>query len=79
MPMSGRQCRAARALLDMAQGELGRLAKVNINTLSDFENGSRATHPRTVEALQRALEAAGIEFLEENGGGPGLRLKARAG
>ncbi len=79
MTISGRQCKAARALLDLSQTELAGLAKVNINTLVDFENGTRATHPRTIEAIERTLEHAGIEFIEENGGGPGLREKRRAG
>ena len=39
------------------------LAKVNINTLGVFENGARATHPRTDEAILRTLEEAGIEFI----------------
>ena len=79
MSISSRQCKAARALLDLTQAELAGLAKVNVNTLVDFENGTRATHPRTIEAIQRALEQAGIEFIEENGGGPGLREKRRPG
>jgi hypothetical protein len=32
---------------------------------------------RTIEALQRVLEAAGVEFIDENGGGPGVRLRTR--
>jgi hypothetical protein len=36
-----------------------------------------AAHPSTVLALRRALESAGIEFLDENGGGPGVRLRKR--
>lgn len=77
MPISGRQSKAARALLDMTQADLAKLSKVNVNTLVDFENGARATHPRTIEAIQRALEQAGIEFIKENGGGPGLRERKR--
>jgi hypothetical protein len=36
-----------------------------------------AAHPATVLALRRAFETAGIEFIDENGGGPGVRLKKR--
>jgi len=36
-----------------------------------------AAHPATVLALRGALESAGIEFIDENGGGPGVRLRKR--
>ena len=36
-----------------------------------------AAHESTVTALQKALEAAGVEFIDENGGGPGVRLRKR--
>jgi hypothetical protein len=36
-----------------------------------------AAHMSTTVALRKALEAAGIEFIDENGGGPGLRLRKR--
>jgi len=34
-----------------------------------------AAHMSTVAALRKALEAAGVEFIDENGGGPGVRLR----
>jgi hypothetical protein len=36
-----------------------------------------AAHESTVTALQKALESAGVEFIDENGGGPGVRLRTR--
>ena len=42
--------------------------------------GSRALYPNNIAALRAALESAGVEFIAENGGGPGVRLKkARVG
>jgi hypothetical protein len=34
-----------------------------------------AAHGSTVAALRKALESAGVEFIDENGGGPGVRLR----
>jgi hypothetical protein len=46
-------------------------------TLSDFEAGKRSPHPRTLDAIRSALEKAGVIFVEENGEGPGVRLKKK--
>ena len=68
------QCRMARAALGLGVRELAAAAKVSIDTVTRFERGDELKE-RTIEALQRALEAAGVEFINENGGGPGVRLK----
>jgi transcriptional regulator with XRE-family HTH domain len=65
------QCRMARAALGLGVRELASVAKVSIDTVVRFERGDELKE-RTVEALQRALEAAGVEFT--NGGKPGVRL-----
>ena len=70
------QCRAARALLGWSQPELERAARVAKKTIVEFERGARQPHPRTLDALREALEAAGVEFIPEDGGGPGVRLRA---
>ena len=70
------QCRMARAALGLGVRELAAAAKVSIDTVARFERGDELK-ARTIEALQRTLEAAGVEFIEENGGGPGVRLKKR--
>jgi hypothetical protein len=49
---------------------------VSIDTVARFERGD-GLKERTVEALQRALEEAGILFIDENGEGPGVRLRKR--
>ncbi len=70
------QCRMARAALGMGVRELAAAAKVSIDTVTRFERGEELKE-RTIEALHRALEAAGVEFIDENGGGPGVRLRGK--
>lgn len=70
------QCRMARAALGWGVGDLARKAGVGINTVSRFENGSEA-HGGTQRLLRGAFEAAGIVFIDQNGGGPGVRLRDR--
>ena len=71
------QCRAARGLLDWSQKDLANQAGVGIVTVRQVEAG--ATEPRraTLVVLKQAFEGAGIEFIDENGGGPGVRLRKR--
>jgi transcriptional regulator with XRE-family HTH domain len=73
--MSPPQCRGARALLDLTQPRLANAAQVGLSTVVDFERERRSVSEEAVEKMRRALEAAGIEFIEENGGGPGVRLR----
>ena len=70
------QCRMARAALGWGVRDLARAAKVSIDTVVRFERGDELMD-RTVEAIQRALEAEGIEFIDENGGGAGVRVRKR--
>ena len=69
------QCRMARAALGLGIRELARAAKVSIDTVTRFERGDLLKE-RTIEAMQRALEAAGVEFT--NGNQPGVRLTPAA-
>ena len=70
------QCRMARAALGWGVRELAAAAKVAIDTVVRFERGDDLKD-RTVEAIQRALEVGGIEFIDENGGGAGVRVRKR--
>jgi transcriptional regulator with XRE-family HTH domain len=63
----------ARAALGLGIRELAAAAKVSSDTVARFERGEELKE-RTVESLQRALEAGGIVFIDDNGGGPGVRL-----
>ncbi|MFL6465274.1 MAG: helix-turn-helix domain-containing protein [Bryobacteraceae bacterium] len=73
--MTPSQSRAARALLEMNQTTLAQNAGLGLSTIVDFEKDRRQVSPDAVQAIKVALERAGITFLEENGGGPGVRLK----
>jgi transcriptional regulator with XRE-family HTH domain len=66
----------ARAALDMGVRELAAAAKVSVDTVARFERGEELKE-RTIDALHHALEAAGIKLIDENGGGPGVRLAKR--
>lgn len=50
-------------------------AKVGKPTIVDFERDARSPHASTRLALRLAFEAAGIEFIDANGGGPGVRFR----
>jgi transcriptional regulator with XRE-family HTH domain len=70
------QCRMARIALEWGVRELAAEAQVSTDTVARFERGEELKE-RTVRALREAMEAAGVEFIPENGGGPGVRLKKR--
>jgi hypothetical protein len=69
------QCRAARSLLDYDQGRLAEMAGLSLSTVVDFERSRRVVSKKAIAAVRIALEAAGVEFIAENGGGPGVRLR----
>ena len=71
------QIRAARALLNMGQTDLARIASVHVATIRRLEAATEVRGAaETIWKIQKALEAAGIEFIsEEAGRGPGVRLK----
>ncbi|HEV7323510.1 MAG TPA: helix-turn-helix transcriptional regulator [Bosea sp. (in: a-proteobacteria)] len=75
MSVSPAQCRAARALIGWSQDQLATASKVAKATIANFEAGRRASYDRTLEDIRTALESAGVIFVEENGEGPGVRLK----
>ena len=72
------QVRAARALLNVSQADLARLASVHVATIRRLEAATEIRGAaETLWKIQIALEAAGIEFIPAEGGkGPGVRLKA---
>ena len=71
------QCKAARALLDLTQGELADAAILGLSTIVDFEKQRRQVSTDAIGAIRHALAARGIAFTDENGGGPGVRLRKR--
>jgi transcriptional regulator with XRE-family HTH domain len=68
------QIRAARALVDWTREDLAGACGVTVRTLARIESSQTVPRASTLSALSAALEAAGIEFIPENGGGPGVRL-----
>jgi DNA-binding transcriptional regulator YiaG len=58
------QCRAARALIGISQAEFARAAVVPRNVVIDFEVSSLKPRPAYLEAIQRTLESAGVEFID---------------
>jgi transcriptional regulator with XRE-family HTH domain len=75
MSIDPAQCRAARGLIGWSQSDLSEASKTATKTVADFERGARIPYPRTLEDIRAALETAGVEFIAENGGGPGVRLR----
>jgi DNA-binding XRE family transcriptional regulator len=73
--MTPSQCRAARALLEMNQSTLAQNAGLGLSTIVDFEKDRRQVSVDAVESIKAALEREGITFIEQNGGGEGVRLR----
>ncbi|MBP1847996.1 transcriptional regulator with XRE-family HTH domain [Rhizobium petrolearium] len=69
------QLRMARAALKIGVRDLAEMAGVTTATITRFENERGGLNSVTVQKLKDALEASGIVFIPENGGGVGVRLK----
>jgi ribosome-binding protein aMBF1 (putative translation factor) len=72
------QSRAARGLLNWSQEDLAKKAERGTATVRHFEAGRQVPSEDTLAAFRRALEAAGVEFIPENGGGAGVRIAKRS-
>ncbi|NHO34507.1 helix-turn-helix domain-containing protein [Acetobacter fallax] len=66
-------------MLEWSQEKLADASGVSRPTIKDFERGARTPHPNNLAAIRTALESAGVEFIAENGGGAGVRLRKEAG
>jgi transcriptional regulator with XRE-family HTH domain len=73
------QVRMARAALNWSLADLAAASGVHRNTISNFETGKFGGSDEALAAIRAALEAAGVEFIAENGGGPGVRLRKAGG
>jgi predicted transcriptional regulator len=71
-----RQIRAARALLGWSQQRLADKAIVSLNAIARLEKGGVDSRISTVLAIQKALAKAGIEFLDADQKGEGVRLRS---
>jgi predicted transcriptional regulator len=79
--LTAAQLRAARNLLNWSQDHLSKVTGVSVPTIRRMESDAigpgKSTH-ENVEAVRAALEKGGVDFIAENGGGAGLRLKRKA-
>ncbi len=77
MGISSAQLRAARALLRWSAVDLAKASRVGVATIRRVEvmDGDIPVTSANEAALRKALETAGVEFIDENGGGPGVRLR----
>src|SRR6266567_106141 len=78
-PLTSAQMRAARALIRWSAEDLARETALSVTTIRRAELTDYETSMTTANdlAVRRVLEAAGVEFIDENGGGPGVRLRQR--
>jgi len=76
-PLTSAQIRAARALLKWRADDLAQKTALGLNTIKRAEVAEDKISLTAANdlAVRRALEAAGVEFIDENGGGPGVRLR----
>lgn len=72
--MNATQCKMARAATGLGVRDLASAAGVSPDTVARLERGEEL-RPSTIAAIRAALEAAGVEFIPENGGGAGVRLR----
>jgi predicted transcriptional regulator len=78
--ISSDQIRGARAFLRLDQADLAKAAGVSLETIKRVEamEGELKIRLDTLTKITAALEKAGVEFIAENGGGAGVRMKKKA-
>ena len=78
--LTSAQIRAGRALIRWSAEDLARETTLSVATIRRAELMQDETSMTAANdlAVRRALEAAGVEFIDENGGGPGVRLLKRS-
>jgi transcriptional regulator with XRE-family HTH domain len=77
MPVTSAQIRMGRAALNWTVRDLANATGFHRNTISNIEVGRYAGDSATLMKIEKVLTAAGIKFIDENGGGPGVRLRKR--
>ena len=77
--LTSAQIRAARALLRWRAQDLARESAVGVATIrrAELVDGTTSMTAANDASIRRVLENAGVEFIDENGGGPGVRLRKR--
>ena len=77
MAVTSAQVRMARAALNWTVRDLAKAASLHRNTITNIETGRYAGDSATLETITAVLKRGGVEFIDENGGGPGVRLRKR--
>jgi transcriptional regulator with XRE-family HTH domain len=77
MAVTSAQVKMARAALDWTVRDLAEASGFHRNTINNIEVGRYSGDPTTLQKIERVLVAAGVEFIDENGGGAGVRLRKR--
>jgi DNA-binding XRE family transcriptional regulator len=77
MPVTSAQVKMARAALDWTVRDLAEATGFHRNTINNIEVGRYGGDLVTLQKIEKVLVAAGVEFIDENGGGPGVRLRKR--
>ena len=79
--LTGEQIRAARALARVEQSHLAQTASISLETVKRLEKtrGPISANTTTEAAIRRAFHEAGVIFIDENGDGPGVRLRKERG
>jgi len=79
LKVSIRQLKAARTLIGWSQEQLASAADISLPTIKRLEaaEGLLGGRETTAQKIRNALEKGGVEFIDENGGGPGVRLRKR--
>jgi transcriptional regulator with XRE-family HTH domain len=73
--MNAFQAKLARIALDLKFTDAAKLCDVAVETIRRIEIGDRTVKDKTIEKVCEAYKKAGIEFIDEDGGGPGVRLR----
>ena len=73
--ITGSQCRAGRALVEVSRSKLADRSGVHELVIEQFERRIDEPEPAVIAAISKALEELGAVFIQENGGGIGVRLK----
>jgi DNA-binding XRE family transcriptional regulator len=77
MAVTSAQVRMARAALGWTVRDLAQAAGLHRNTITNLEVGRYAGDAQTLSIIEKVLTRAGVDFIDENGGGPGVRLRKR--
>ncbi len=64
-------------MLGWKQTDLAAAAGLSEMSVKNVEKGQKDSRMSTIQSIRSALESAGIIFIDQNGNGPGVRLRDR--